>query len=394
MLHCLNRVGVGINSPLNVYNAHTECNFLGAAIGAASSLVGGLLGKKSQSDANATNLQIARETNASNQQLAEEQNQWNIDQWNRENEYNSAAAQKQRLLDAGMNPYWSSVTAGTAQNIQSAPMANQQMAHVEPENAMANAVVNAGSNAFQQLMNEKMTAANVRKAEADAITAESQAKLNSSQEQLNQIGAKRQLGTLPFDIEQAKQLSLHTTATNELIKLQSENQDWANMLQKKYGDKFNIATLQNMEREGLKIISERHVNEATLNKIASEIAKNYAESNHLNADTNTINAIRTYVVNDYKLNNTKTQYENNVLKVNSDWQQKHGADALDQQLNAAQFENGTFNRYVKPFIPGATAVGGALLFKSKGKGKPYTGKHSRLVNAIRSRNPFYSGDDE
>lgn len=393
MLNCLNRVGVGIISPLNVYNTHTECNILGAAIGAASSLVGGLLGKKSQSNANATNLQIARETNASNQQLAEQQNQWNIDQWNRENEYNSAAAQKQRLIDAGMNPYWSSVTPGTAQNVQSAPMANQQMAHVEPENAMANAVENAGVSAFQQLMNEKMTAANVRKAEADAITAETQAKLNSSQEQLNQIGAKRQLGTMPFDIEQAKQLSLHTTATNELIKLQAENQDWANMLQKKYGDVLNIAQLENLAAQKWKTVSDRHVNEATLNKIASEIAKNYAESNHLNADTNTINAIRSYVVNDYKLTNTKTQYENDVLKVNSDWQQKHGAESLNQQLDASKFENGTFNRYVKPFIPGVTAVGGALLLKGKGKGKPYTGKHSRLVNAIRSRNPFYSGDD-
>ena len=108
------------------FNRHTECNWIGAAIGAAASLAGGLMGKKSQSDANATNLQTAHETNAANQQLAEKQNQWNIDQWNRENDYNTAAAQKQRLIDAGMNPYYNGVTAGTAQNVQSAPMANQQ----------------------------------------------------------------------------------------------------------------------------------------------------------------------------------------------------------------------------------------------------------------------------
>ena len=155
MLNCLNRVGVGINSPLNVYNTRTECNWIGAAIGAASALVGGLMGKKSQSDANATNLKIAQQTNGANQQLAVKQNQWNVEQWNRENDYNSAAAQKQRLIDAGMNPYYNGVTAGTAQNVQSAPMANQQAAHVEPENAMANAVVDAGQSVFQQLMNEK-----------------------------------------------------------------------------------------------------------------------------------------------------------------------------------------------------------------------------------------------
>ena len=363
------------------------------AINAGASLVGGLLGKKSQSDANATNLQIAREINTSNQQLAEKQNQWNLEQWNRENEYNSAAAQKQRLIDAGMNPYWSSVTPGTAQNVQSAPMANQQIAHVEPENAMANAVVNAGANVFQQLMTEKMTVANVRKAEAEATTAESQAQLNATQAELNKIGAKRQLGTMPFDIEQAKNSSLNSAQTQELLKLQTEQQDWANMLYKKYGNAFQVAELENLAAQKWKTVSDRHVNESTLNKIASEIAKNYAESNHLNSDTNTINAIRQYVVKDYQLNNTKSGYENNILKVNSDWQQKHGAETLDQQLNSAEFENGTFNRYVKPFIPGATAAGGALILKGKGKSKPYKGKHSKLLNSILSRSSFYSGDD-
>ena len=125
--------------------------------------------------------------------------------------------------------------------------------------------------------------------------------------------------------------------------------------------------------------------------MASEIAKNYAESNHLNADTKTINAIRTYVVNEYDINNKKSAYEQNILKVNSDWQQKHGAESLNQQLDAATFENSNYSRYVKPFIPGASAVGGALILK--GKGKPYKGKHAKLVNAIKKRSSFYSGDD-
>ena len=33
-----------------------------------------------------------------------EQNLWNLGQWERENQYNSPAAQKQRLIDAGLNP--------------------------------------------------------------------------------------------------------------------------------------------------------------------------------------------------------------------------------------------------------------------------------------------------
>ena len=56
--------GGGNITAFNAFNKRTPCNIIDAIIGAASSLAGGLLGKKSQSDANNTNLQIARETNA------------------------------------------------------------------------------------------------------------------------------------------------------------------------------------------------------------------------------------------------------------------------------------------------------------------------------------------
>ena len=210
---------------------------------------------------------------------------------------------------------------------------------------------------------------------------------------------------MPFDIEQAKNLSLNSKQQNELLKLQTENQNVANYLQAKYGETFNIAELENLAANKLKTISERHVNEAnigkihsetkvneaTIDKIASEIARNYADAKHLNADTNTINAIRSYVVKDYKLNNIKLGYENNVLKVNSQWQQKHGAEALDQQLESAQFDNSFAGRWVKPIIPGLTTVGGAVILKGKGKKSP--GSTNNLVRRIRQRSSFYSGND-
>ena len=181
--------GGGTITTPNAFNKRTECNWIVAAISAASSLVGGLVGKKSQSDANKTNLEIARETNASNQQLAQEQNQWNVDQWNRENEYNSAAAQKQRLEDAGMNPFWGSVTPGTAQNVQSAPMANQQMAHVEKEDALANAIPNAANSAINSIVQ----AATAKKAIAEADSATAQAKLDTQQAEFNDSANPRRI---------------------------------------------------------------------------------------------------------------------------------------------------------------------------------------------------------
>lgn len=77
---------------------------------------------------NKANLAIARETNAYNYLLASKQNDWNIEQWNRENVYNTPSAQRQRLLDAGLNPnlMLDGGDAGNARGLDSANYANAQ----------------------------------------------------------------------------------------------------------------------------------------------------------------------------------------------------------------------------------------------------------------------------
>lgn len=77
---------------------------------------------KATQETNQANIQIAQEANQNNYKMFQEQNQWNLDQWNRENEYNSASQQRQRLEDAGLNPYlmMSGGSAGTASSITSA----------------------------------------------------------------------------------------------------------------------------------------------------------------------------------------------------------------------------------------------------------------------------------
>lgn len=77
---------------------------------------------------NRANLAIARETNAYNYLLASKQNDWNVEQWNRENVYNTPSAQRQRLLDAGLNPnlMLDGGDAGNARGLDSANYANAQ----------------------------------------------------------------------------------------------------------------------------------------------------------------------------------------------------------------------------------------------------------------------------
>ena len=80
---------------------------LAAAItGAAAlggSLLSGALNSHSQSEANQTNLQVARENNEFNQQM-----------WEKNNAYNAPKAMVQRDLDAGLNPYLQSTQVGNA----------------------------------------------------------------------------------------------------------------------------------------------------------------------------------------------------------------------------------------------------------------------------------------
>lgn len=82
---------------------------------------------------NKANLAISRETNAYNYLLASKQNDWNVEQWNRENAYNAPSAQRQRLLDAGLNPnlMLDGGDTGNARGLDSSNYANAQPATMQ-----------------------------------------------------------------------------------------------------------------------------------------------------------------------------------------------------------------------------------------------------------------------
>ena len=85
-------------------------------MGFFGSIAGGLLGIGSSAIQNSQNRQNVRETNQMNykinqmnnqfnERMAMQQRDWQEDMWNKENEYNTASAQRQRLEEAGLNPY-------------------------------------------------------------------------------------------------------------------------------------------------------------------------------------------------------------------------------------------------------------------------------------------------
>ena len=70
---------------------------------------------------NKANFEIAQMSNEYNQQMLERQIEQEWDMWNAQNEYNSASSQRQRLEDAGLNPYlmMDGGSAGTASGMTS-----------------------------------------------------------------------------------------------------------------------------------------------------------------------------------------------------------------------------------------------------------------------------------
>ena len=86
-------------------NLNCQLSFIPALIGAAAAIGGGILASKSNSSSNKSNAQINQMNNEFNAAEAEKARRFQLDMWNRENEYNTAFAQRQRLSEAGLNPY-------------------------------------------------------------------------------------------------------------------------------------------------------------------------------------------------------------------------------------------------------------------------------------------------
>lgn len=87
-------------------------------IGDVASAIGNAV---STNKTNESNMSINRMNNEFNAAEAQKVRDFQLDMWNRENEYNTASAQRQRLSEAGLNPYlmMSGGNAGTASSVGS-----------------------------------------------------------------------------------------------------------------------------------------------------------------------------------------------------------------------------------------------------------------------------------
>lgn len=92
-------------------------------VGQVASSIGNAV---STNKTNKTNMAINQMNNEFNAAEAEKVRQFQLDMWNKTNEYNTASSQRQRLEEAGLNPYlmMNGGSAGTAQSSGSAAPAS------------------------------------------------------------------------------------------------------------------------------------------------------------------------------------------------------------------------------------------------------------------------------
>lgn len=89
-------------------------DFASGLLGGVGSVISGAVGAKTTADTNKTNLKINQMNNDFNAREAQKARDFQLDMWNRENEYNKASSQRDRLEEAGYNPYMNEAQAGTA----------------------------------------------------------------------------------------------------------------------------------------------------------------------------------------------------------------------------------------------------------------------------------------
>lgn len=302
-----------------------------ALISGASSLLGGIFGSSSQSSANRTNLQIARETNQMQYQMFQEQNAFNERMYNQMQQYNTPAAQMQRYNDAGINPYIAAgnVQSGNAQSaLQSAQPLPLHTAQVMPVDAFKDTFSQIGNVISQYAQNDlALSQAQKNRAESnwiDRLNGAQFNKLSAETSNLYQQGSllgldyKMKNDTLGNYIKLSDLSVLNAEKTNEQIEVITQSARLENALkninlgiQSKYGERMFVAQLS-------KTLAELFATQEGVRQRDAQIAidKQNANTNAKNAQTNA--AVGGAQINNLIQQAIKTAEETTGIKIDND----------------------------------------------------------------------------
>lgn len=124
----------------------------GGLLGAGSSLVQNSQNRQNVRETNQMNYKINQMNNQFNERMAIQQRNWQERMWHNENIYNTASAQRQRLQEAGLNPYlmMNGGSAGVSQSAGTGASASSSgSAVMQPFQADYSGVGSSIGNIFQ-----------------------------------------------------------------------------------------------------------------------------------------------------------------------------------------------------------------------------------------------------
>lgn len=176
---------------------------LGSLFGGIASSIGNVISTRST---NKTNQKIAADTNAANAAINQSQIDYNWQMWHAQNDYNNPSAQRQRLVDANLNPIYygldgNSAAAGNAFT----PIAAEQASPAIPNN-------------FDGLSRIASDIAGIKKSNSDSDLssekAETERQLRSGTVDI--LGTQINLNKQLYDFNDANNKKLLEKATEEI----------------------------------------------------------------------------------------------------------------------------------------------------------------------------------
>lgn len=312
-------------------------SLLGGLLGVGTSILGNVLGNKSQSDTNKTNLQIAQMNNEYNERMFNKQLEYNQDMFNqqieydwkkmqeqnthnalmaegafnRQAKYNSAVEQRKRLEAAGLNPYlmMSGGNAGTASAVSGSSGTGGSPSAMGVNAPTASpAVMQAyrpdfsGATGVIQTLLDIQAQKGVREAQASSLGEQasgfkienkykaekllweiynSKADYNfkNSQEALNNMSFARMQAMFSSDVSKAQREADNAQFTGELIRAQTAWQQLQGLLgakELKYYDQKVLQELAIMSAQQYSLVAAGKASEAQARQ-AIENALNLVE---------------------------------------------------------------------------------------------------------------------
>lgn len=329
-----------------------------AAIGAIGNIIG-------TSQSNTASASLNRETRDWQSKENAINRNWQEKMWNAQNTYNTPSAQKARLEAAGYNPYLDASTGvGTSSNAGSAGA---------PSNVSASSSPQMQPVPYGSIGSSLLQAVGLQ---ADVSNQKSQAILNFaksipdlkkggfSDDAIKEL-AMSSIGSSPSDMQIIDKLVHNEVRMSDLnVESQDIMNTWNEFLsrtdmrwsEQERDTKYKIAV------ETLKEISSRiDLNEVNADLSAQKILTEVAKALNLDADTQTLNALRPFVVKQAEYNADILLYERDSAR--SDYFYNSGIRALKESPYMQDIHTDTyfkFNEDVNPRVKKARVLSDIL----------------------------------